>query len=75
MEFAPSTCVLHGLALQDALATLAGHGVRTVEYAAFNLVMSSRRAAVRDQYLRTREAWSLRADDIPTSHILDGSNS
>ena len=75
MEFGLSTCILYGQPLQDALPTLAGHGVRTVEYAAFNLVMSSRRAAVRDQYLRTREAWSLRADDIPTSQILDVSNS
>lgn len=75
MEFGLSTCILPRLPLQEALPRLAQLGITTVEYAVFNLMMSSSNRKLREEYLQSRDAWGLREMDIPTNEIDEISSS
>lgn len=50
---------------------LSGHGITLVEYATFNLIMSSTNAGLRSKYVENRNAWDLRETDIPTGDISE----
>lgn len=47
------------------------HGITRVEYATFNLIMSSTSAGLRSRYLEDRNAWGLREADIPAEDIAE----
>jgi sugar phosphate isomerase/epimerase len=55
--------------IPEALTELSRHGITRVEYATFNLIMSSTNAGLRSRYLEDRNAWGLREADIPAAKI------
>jgi len=54
---------------------LSRHRINLVEYATFNLIMSSTNAGLRSKYIENRNAWDLRENDIPTGEISEAARS
>ena len=75
MDFGLSTCICPRMPLQHALPWLSEYGVNRVEYATFNLMMSSPNSNLREEYIESRDAWSLVDDDIPADEIREISSS
>ncbi|MBW2059851.1 MAG: sugar phosphate isomerase/epimerase [Deltaproteobacteria bacterium] len=75
MKFGLSTCILPRMPLQTALPRLVDLGITRIEYAIFNLIMSSSNGRLKGRYLQSRDAWGLRERDIPTKEIREISSS
>ncbi len=71
MNYGLSTCICHRAPVQQALEAIAAQGITNVEYATFNLIMSSDDEALRAAYLDRRDARLLKEEAIPTREISE----